>query len=194
MASSSTPRVLRSFICQSCRHPLAPSPARRAFTTTPSTRADEPTDLADPSNPSPPSAPRPPNDDALTGLANLSSSFGPQTGYSNRTSPVTSSYLDVFDQDSDDADSLLSAAHSRNYNAHKVEKPHRLHVMATKHNTHITFVQPPKSAAKTVSSSVSGTSASAADQKKMIDVLLSLSTGNIGFRKAGRGSYDAAYQ
>lgn len=28
----------------------------------------------------------------------------------------------------------------------------------------------------------------------MVDVLLSLSAGNIGFRKAGRGSYDAAYQ
>lgn len=28
----------------------------------------------------------------------------------------------------------------------------------------------------------------------MVDVLLSLSTGNIGFRKAGRGSYDAGYQ
>lgn len=28
----------------------------------------------------------------------------------------------------------------------------------------------------------------------MVDVLLSLSSGNIGFRKAGRGSYDAAYQ
>ena len=28
----------------------------------------------------------------------------------------------------------------------------------------------------------------------MVDVLLSLSTGNIGFRKAGRSSYDAAYQ
>ncbi|EME88950.1 uncharacterized protein MYCFIDRAFT_28957 [Pseudocercospora fijiensis CIRAD86] len=49
------------------------------------------------------------------------------------------------------------------------EKPYRLHVYATKHNTHLTF-------------------------SKMVDVLLSLSAGNIGFRKAGRGSYDAAYQ
>lgn len=72
--------------------------------------------------------------------------------------------------------------------------PHRLHVYATKHNTHLTFVQPPKSAAQTASSGISGTSASSKDQKKMVDVLLSLSTGNLGFRKAGRGSYDAAYQ
>ncbi|KAF2171565.1 hypothetical protein M409DRAFT_63786 [Zasmidium cellare ATCC 36951] len=77
---------------------------------------------------------------------------------------------------------------------HRADLPHRLHVYATKHNTHITFVQPAKSAAQTVSSGISGTSSSSADQKKQIDVLLSLSTGNIGFRKAGRGSYDAAYQ
>ncbi|KAK3055085.1 hypothetical protein LTR53_020485, partial [Teratosphaeriaceae sp. CCFEE 6253] len=37
-----------------------------------------------------------------------------------------------------------------------------------------------------------GSSSSA--QNKTIDVLLSISSGNIGFRKAGRGSYDAAYQ
>lgn len=28
----------------------------------------------------------------------------------------------------------------------------------------------------------------------MVDTLLSMSTGNIGFRKAGRGTYDAAFQ
>lgn len=32
------------------------------------------------------------------------------------------------------------------------------------------------------------------DAAKMVDVLLSMSAGNIGFRKAGRGSYDAGYQ
>ena len=41
---------------------------------------------------------------------------------------------------------------------------------------------------------ITGTTASASDQKKIVDVLLSLSTGHVGFRKAGRGSYDAAYQ
>jgi small subunit ribosomal protein S11 len=55
-------------------------------------------------------------------------------------------------------------------------------------------VQPPKPASQTTSSGISSTNASAADQKKMVDVLLSLSAGNIGFKKAGRSSYDAAYQ
>ncbi|KAH7414442.1 hypothetical protein DE146DRAFT_35524 [Phaeosphaeria sp. MPI-PUGE-AT-0046c] len=47
---------------------------------------------------------------------------------------------------------------------------HKLHIYATKHNTHITLSKPNR------------------------DALISVSCGNIGFRKAGRGSYDAAYQ
>jgi small subunit ribosomal protein S11 len=74
------------------------------------------------------------------------------------------------------------------------ELPHRLHVYATKHNTHLTLVQPQRLATQTPSSGISAATASAAEQNKKIDVLLSLSAGNIGFRKAGRGSYDAAYQ
>lgn len=62
----------------------------------------------------------------------------------------------------------------------EIEPTHRLHVYATKHNTHLTFVQPPKK--------------DRTDPSKVQDVLLSLSAGNLGFRKAGRGSYDAAYQ
>ncbi|KAI9808411.1 MAG: hypothetical protein M1827_007470 [Pycnora praestabilis] len=51
-----------------------------------------------------------------------------------------------------------------------VQPPHHFHIYATKHNTHITVTKPNR------------------------DALISVSTGNIGFRKAGRGSYDAAYQ
>ncbi|KAF2089082.1 translational machinery component, partial [Saccharata proteae CBS 121410] len=49
-------------------------------------------------------------------------------------------------------------------------EPHHFHIYATKHNTHITFTKPNR------------------------DPLLSVSTGNIGFKKGARGSYDAAYQ
>lgn len=48
--------------------------------------------------------------------------------------------------------------------------PHHLHIYATKHNTHITLTRPDR------------------------NPIISFSAGNIGFRKAGRGSYDAAYQ
>ena len=48
--------------------------------------------------------------------------------------------------------------------------PHHLHIYATKHNTHITLTKPDRGP------------------------LISVSTGNLGFRKAARGTYDAAYQ
>lgn len=47
---------------------------------------------------------------------------------------------------------------------------HHLHVYATKHNTHLTLTRPNR------------------------EPMLSLSTGNINFRKAHRGTFDAAYQ
>jgi small subunit ribosomal protein S11 len=51
-----------------------------------------------------------------------------------------------------------------------VEPPHHLHVYAHKHNTHVTLTRPNR------------------------DAIISVSTGNIGFRKAARSTYDAAYQ
>lgn len=47
---------------------------------------------------------------------------------------------------------------------------HHLHVYATKHNTHITLTRPNR------------------------EPMLSLSSGNINFKKAHRGTFDAAYQ
>jgi small subunit ribosomal protein S11 len=51
-----------------------------------------------------------------------------------------------------------------------ISDSHHLHVYATKHNTHLTLTKPNR------------------------EPLLSLSAGNIGFRKSQRGSFDAAYQ
>lgn len=93
-----------------------------------------------------------------------------------------------------DPESFLTSDFHNNFIGSGVnDLPHKLHVYATKHNTHITLVQPARPASQTPSSSHS-TSTSSVIQNKSIDVLLSLSAGNIGFRKAGRGSYDAAYQ
>lgn len=47
---------------------------------------------------------------------------------------------------------------------------HKLNIYCTKHNTHITLAKPDRNS------------------------LISVSCGNIGFRKAGRGTYDAGYQ
>ena len=51
-----------------------------------------------------------------------------------------------------------------------VIRPHHLHIYATRHNCHITLA--------------AGNS----------NAIISISAGNIGFKKAQRGSYDAAYQ
>ena len=48
--------------------------------------------------------------------------------------------------------------------------PHHLHVYSTKHNTHITLTRPDR------------------------NPIIAVSTGNLGFKKAARGTYDAAYQ
>ena len=50
------------------------------------------------------------------------------------------------------------------------DKAHRLHIYSTKHNCRITLTRGNR------------------------DTLISVSAGNIGFRKAQRGTYDAAYQ
>lgn len=50
------------------------------------------------------------------------------------------------------------------------KKTHHFHIYSTKHNTHITLSNPDR------------------------DSIISLSAGNIGFRKGARGTYDAAYQ
>ncbi|KAK4129348.1 translational machinery component [Parathielavia appendiculata] len=50
------------------------------------------------------------------------------------------------------------------------EEPYHFHIYSHKHNTHITLTKPNR------------------------DALISLSCGNIGFRKSGRKHYDSAYQ
>lgn len=50
------------------------------------------------------------------------------------------------------------------------EEPYHFHIYSHKHNTHITVTKPNR------------------------DALISLSCGNIGFRKSGRKHYDSAYQ
>jgi small subunit ribosomal protein S11 len=49
-------------------------------------------------------------------------------------------------------------------------EPHHFHIYSTKHNTHITLTRPNR------------------------EPILSFSSGNIGFRKGQRGSYDAGFQ
>jgi len=70
----------------------------------------------------------------------------------------------------EDATKAAAQAAAQAAKAHRLPEPHHFHVYATKHNTHIALTGPNK------------------------DAIISLSAGNIGFRKAQRGTYDAAYQ
>ncbi|KAM0722842.1 hypothetical protein Q7P37_001040 [Cladosporium fusiforme] len=171
MASAMTPRSFASLVCQSCRLRLKPiTTSKRAFSTTPARPAD-----------------------ALSALSNVSHVNSRRQD--QRSIGNDDNLADLLDSlNSPSASRYLNENAGRNLDAQVDVKSHRLHVLATKHNTHLTLVQPPRPASQTASSGISSTNASAADQKKMVDVLLSISAGNIGFKKAGRGTYDAAYQ
>lgn len=54
--------------------------------------------------------------------------------------------------------------------AERNENPHHFHIYATRHNTHITVTRPDRTP------------------------IMSVSCGNIGFRKAGRKHFDSAFQ
>ncbi|KAF8459020.1 hypothetical protein BGX38DRAFT_312244 [Terfezia claveryi] len=60
---------------------------------------------------------------------------------------------------------------TQSFSPHESSKDlYHLHIYSTKHNTHITFTDPKK------------------------NPIISVSAGNLGFKKAQRGTYDAAYQ
>jgi small subunit ribosomal protein S11 len=69
-----------------------------------------------------------------------------------------------------DITGLASIGHSPLLQEDRYEEPHHLHIYATKHNTHITLTKPNR------------------------DPIISVSAGNIGFRKAARKHYDTAFQ
>ncbi|KAL2052680.1 hypothetical protein ABVK25_006920 [Lepraria finkii] len=79
--------------------------------------------------------------------------------------PKTPAYIDPYTRTSNQQNPRSTSLTYR-----EPPKPHRLHIYATKHNCHITLAQGNR------------------------DALISVSSGNLGFRKAARGSYDAAYQ
>lgn len=179
MASAMTPRSFASFVCQSCRLRLKPSTtnaaaasSKRAFSSTPTAPAGE--------------------DSSASALGRIG-----DMNARRRAQPANDGSDDLnnlFDSLDTPTARYLNETAGRNLDGRTQRGPHRMHVLSTKHNTHITLVQAPRPATETTSSGVSITNSSTAEQKKMIDVLLSISTGQIGFRKGGRGGYDAAYQ
>ncbi|TGJ86493.1 hypothetical protein E0Z10_g2240 [Xylaria hypoxylon] len=67
-------------------------------------------------------------------------------------------------------DSILGESEGKTENWGPANEPFHFHIFAHRHNTHITVTKPNRNA------------------------IVSMSAGNIGFKKTKRGSYDAAYQ
>jgi small subunit ribosomal protein S11 len=128
-----------------------------------------------------------PFDQLLTSLADeapqtpsqntASSQFPARSGSLSGSSPdLQSSLSSSLSANTTPGTSSLSSLYANEPSKHQAKIPttaetmHHLHVYATKHNTHITLTSPNR------------------------DALISVSTGNIGARKAQRGTYDAAYQ
>ena len=74
--------------------------------------------------------------------------------------------------------SLEDWANDPNASEYPRQEEHHLHVFATKHNCHVTLSSPTY----------------LKDGKVRRDNIISLSSGNIGFRKSARGTYDAGFQ
>ncbi|KAF2970639.1 hypothetical protein GQX73_g2944 [Xylaria multiplex] len=76
----------------------------------------------------------------------------------------------VLGQTSSSSESILSGPSGDTEDLGPAHEPFHFHIYAHKHNTHITVTKPNRGA------------------------IVSLSAGNIGFKKSKRGSYDAAFQ
>lgn len=106
--------------------------------------------------------------DPLPNNNNHSTPFPPTSTLLNFSSQLRSQ---VKNEDPSSSSFLLSGSSSRALNGPiRLPPPHHLHVFATKHNCHITLSNGARKP------------------------LISVSAGNIGFRKHARGTYDAAYQ
>ncbi|OBT67110.1 hypothetical protein VE03_04535 [Pseudogymnoascus sp. 23342-1-I1] len=141
---------------------------RQQFSQAPRRRAEgdeqPPTSAPFKANPSP-------NASSILGLSSNKSSSSPTA-----KRPALSDLSAIFEegQASKSSSRFPSPAGLSAYNnlsqQQRYEEPHHLHVFATKHNTHITVTRPNR------------------------DPIISLSTGNIGFKHSQRKHYDSAFQ
>lgn len=184
MAFRTALRPTLSSVCSTCRHRLHLQQTRLASTTSNSssdwaaiwdapaptpTSGNAPTPEEESSSPAPPSQ-RPSR--SRQSAQSIFKSF-PQTTSPSNPAPQTSSQ-DTSTSSSNFTASLLSSLSTdpsllRSSLPHPSE-PYHINILAHKHNTHITFTAPSR------------------------DPILSISTGQLGFKKAQRKTFDASYQ
>ncbi|KAB8339059.1 hypothetical protein FH972_021995 [Carpinus fangiana] len=115
-------------------------------------------------------APLAPGDRPSGGLSSLASNMSRRAKPSSPS--VEGDLREIFGSDLYSRPTAASSEPFETQAARDLRETYYFHVYATKHNTHITVCTPKHEPMKK----------------------LSLSAGNIGFKKANRGTYDAAYQ
>lgn len=114
-----------------------------------------------------------PSSRSASALSNYTTRFAGKGSQRSPQDPLKSDLGDPFDK----LDGLLrvyrpaeSEVQMTSASQVAVKEPYHLHVYSTKHNTHIVWTRPNR------------------------DPIISKSAGNLNFKKAQRGKYDAAYQ
>lgn len=143
-------------------HPPGPlQPSTRSFRSPTFLRADEPKPTPEPSSL---------GDELLELIA--PSSSGPSGGLASLGASLVKRRQDALsDPSSPEHVGRPEARYAQGESLVRADNPpHNLHVVCSKHNTHLTLTRPDHT------------------------ILISLTAGSMGFRKAQRGLYDAAFQ
>ncbi|KAI4153837.1 MAG: hypothetical protein LQ340_002061, partial [Diploschistes diacapsis] len=161
------PLLFRPF-AQTCRPRSTPSTLRKLTT------SRQRLAIVNPSSPTPASAST--TDTTHTSLGQLGEKIGRASASARTPSPPTTTTTTNTTTTTTTAtgatppSSLEAISLSRFYAEHPSASEHHLHVYAHKHNTHLTLTNEARNA------------------------IISISCGNLGFRKSQRGTYDAAFQ
>lgn len=157
-------RALVPFVCSTCRASL---PLRSSI-------VQQVTRSFGTSSPSPSPAPKRDTFDERLARAAANTS-----GYSSNSDLAISNMLDVVN---------MPEVSDPNQAARlQYTPPHKIHVYASKHNTHMTLTAPAPRKLKPELSDLY-------KPPEPNRPVMTYATGMIGFRKSGRGSYDAAFQ
>ncbi|ERS96006.1 37S ribosomal protein S11 [Sporothrix schenckii 1099-18] len=167
---SSTPSSYSSTSTALRRSCAAAHPIRLFSSTSTARNADRPPASDSSSSTAAPTPPRPSSASLMEGLADLLPSTPGTSGSSLTGQASTSSALSASAASSSTLTASMDDIDSMKNDVEDMLGEFHLAIYAHKHNTHVTFSKP------------NG------------NVIMSMSTGNIGFKRSHRGTYDAAYQ
>jgi small subunit ribosomal protein S11 len=172
MGLKSSFRVPSSFLCRRCRHRLAPQQQSHQFSSSNPYAADKYSSFADSVRSSVLGQPFSPPKSQEQSMREMQQQKQREDAQTRRPrSRYTVEGSRPMSAQFTEASRVAAAGMLNRPSLNEAfGELHHLHVYATKHNTHITLTRPNR------------------------EPMLSLSTGNINFKKSHRGTFDAAYQ